>query len=98
MCGHYASFLDYRIVSRETFMEKLLRKILIAAVIFFMPGAVAASAAETIKLGVAGGHRGDLASYGLPPPFQRPEWLLSSLVRWRLLPGNNLSGRSNANQ
>jgi len=47
-------------------MEKLLRKILIAAVIFFMPGAVAASAAETIKLGVAGAHSGDLASYGLP--------------------------------
>ena len=46
-------------------MEKLLRRMLVAVLLSFM-FSVAAPAAETIKLGVAGAHSGDLASYGLP--------------------------------
>ena len=38
----------------------------LAALALAMSGAVAASAAGTIKIGVAGAHSGDLASYGLP--------------------------------
>ena len=37
--------------------------IFIVAVLMFIPGA---QAAETIKMGVAGAHSGDLASYGIP--------------------------------
>lgn len=48
-------------------MKKRLGKFLIVAVVgVFMVAAGSAMAADTIKLGVAGPHSGDLASYGIP--------------------------------
>jgi len=48
-------------------MKKRLGKFLVVAVVgVFMLATGTAMAADTIKLGVAGAHSGDLASYGLP--------------------------------
>ncbi len=54
---------------KEEFMKGILnRKLIAAAAGFLMTAAlpVAGLAADTIKIGVAGPHSGDLASYGLP--------------------------------
>ncbi len=48
-------------------MKNRLAQILIVAIVgVFMVVATTATAADTIKLGVAGPHSGDLASYGIP--------------------------------
>ena len=48
-------------------MKNRLRQVLIVAVVVaFMGAAGSVMAADTIKLGVAGPHSGDLASYGIP--------------------------------
>ncbi len=48
-------------------MKNRLAQILIVAIVgVFMVFATTATAADTIKLGVAGPHSGDLASYGIP--------------------------------
>jgi branched-chain amino acid transport system substrate-binding protein len=49
-----------------TGMKKKTFSIVLSALVIFGFTAVAVPAAETIKLGVAGAHSGDLASYGLP--------------------------------
>jgi branched-chain amino acid transport system substrate-binding protein len=50
-------------------MNQRLRKLLLVVATIFLAGALipgAGMAADTIKLGVAGAHSGDLASYGIP--------------------------------
>lgn len=50
-------------------MKQRLRKLLLVVATIFLAGALipgAGMAADTIKLGVAGAHSGDLASYGIP--------------------------------
>lgn len=47
-------------------MKKIIPPIVILALFVFLLSVVNLPAAETIKLGVAGAHSGDLASYGLP--------------------------------
>lgn len=44
-------------------MKRLFGSLMVVAVVFFTTGVFAA---DTIKIGVAGAHSGDLASYGLP--------------------------------
>ena len=60
---------NLKIYKEETMMKTDLGKFFVMAIIgismiFLFPGN--SPAAETIKLGVAGPHSGDLASYGLP--------------------------------
>jgi branched-chain amino acid transport system substrate-binding protein len=47
-------------------MKKIILKMGMLSLFIFMLSVVNLPAAETIKLGVAGAHSGDLASYGLP--------------------------------
>jgi branched-chain amino acid transport system substrate-binding protein len=47
-------------------MKKIILKMGVLSLFIFMLAVVNLPAAETIKLGVAGAHSGDLASYGLP--------------------------------
>ena len=47
-------------------MERHYRIILAVFLVILLTTADNSPAAETIKLGVAGAHSGDLASYGLP--------------------------------
>jgi len=47
-------------------MKKIMSQIVIFSLMVFLPAGENLRAAETIKMGVAGAHSGDLASYGLP--------------------------------
>ena len=58
---------------KTDFGKFFVTAIIVISMIFLFPGN--SPAAETIKLGVAGPHSGDLASYGIPT-VKRPSSLL----------------------
>ncbi len=56
-------------------MRRSVTQTVLATVMGLILAAPSVMAGETIKLGVAGPHSGDLASYGIPT-IKRPSWLL----------------------